>query len=301
MSGIIDMDYHAIDNVSELTVDDVHIDGKIITMTGNPGKTATITAGTGLKIETTDAAAGGANIEILADGAVDITGEGISLNAGNEELTLNSEDGVDIAQANVPTTVKGTLNVVGHVTVNSALDVAGDVTLNSTLAVVGDVTVNSALDVDMAITAPTFIGELNGTINTATTAETQAAGNNSTLIATTAFVASGTATNVSGVVAVANGGTGATTAEVARNNLGLYSGIHTWTNDSLGAITSTNTIDFNGEIDLTPTSVVTAIYRSDPGVNWVKYVLVDHDNEKITIELYADGTVGNTISYIIVN
>jgi hypothetical protein len=171
-------------------------------MTGNPGKTATITAGTGLTIETTDAAAGGANIEILADGAVDITGEGISLNAGNEELTLNSGDGVDIAQAGIPTTVKGTLHV------------NDDVTVNTTLTVVGP------------ITAPTFIGELNGTINTATTATTQLVGESSDKIATTAFVANGTATNVSGVVAVANGGTGATTAEVARNNLGLYTGVY---------------------------------------------------------------------------
>ena len=37
------------------------------------------------------------------------------------------------------------------------------------------------------VTAPTFLGDLNGTINTATTGVTQAAGDNSTLIATTAY------------------------------------------------------------------------------------------------------------------
>jgi hypothetical protein len=37
------------------------------------------------------------------------------------------------------------------------------------------------------VTAPTFVGDLNGTINTATTGVTQTAGNNSTLIATTAY------------------------------------------------------------------------------------------------------------------
>jgi len=37
------------------------------------------------------------------------------------------------------------------------------------------------------VTAPTFIGDLNGTINTATTGATQTAGDNSTLIATTAY------------------------------------------------------------------------------------------------------------------
>ena len=38
------------------------------------------------------------------------------------------------------------------------------------------------------ITAPTFIGDLNGTINTLTTAVTQSANNNSTKVATTAYV-----------------------------------------------------------------------------------------------------------------
>ena len=37
------------------------------------------------------------------------------------------------------------------------------------------------------VTATTFLGDLNGTINTATTGTTQTAGNNSTLIATTAY------------------------------------------------------------------------------------------------------------------
>jgi len=37
------------------------------------------------------------------------------------------------------------------------------------------------------VTAPSFLGDLNGTINTATTGVTQTAGNNSTLIATTAY------------------------------------------------------------------------------------------------------------------
>ena len=38
-----------------------------------------------------------------------------------------------------------------------------------------------------SVTSTTFLGDLNGTINTATTGVTQTAGNNSTLIATTAY------------------------------------------------------------------------------------------------------------------
>jgi hypothetical protein len=76
------------------------------------------------------------------------------------------------------------------------------------------------------VSATTFSGDLNGTINTLTTAATQAPANNSTKIATTAYVdteiAAGTATNVSGVVAITNGGTGATTASAGRKALGIY-------------------------------------------------------------------------------
>jgi len=59
---------------------------------------------------------------------------------------------------------------------------------------------------DGTLTATTFIGDLNGTINTATTATTQSAGNNTTKIATTAFVT--TASNAKVADAINNGTTG---------------------------------------------------------------------------------------------
>ena len=48
-------------------------------------------------------------------------------------------------------------------------------------------TTSTGVTVTGAATATTFLGDLNGTINTATTGVTQTAGNNSTLIATTAY------------------------------------------------------------------------------------------------------------------
>jgi hypothetical protein len=78
-----------------------------------------------------------------------------------------------------------------------------------------------------SVTATTFLGDLNGTINTLTTGTTQAAGNNSTLIATTAY-----ADAAAGAVPIGNylplaGGTltgalGGTSASFSGN--GLFGG-----------------------------------------------------------------------------
>ena len=88
--------------LSALTVDDVAIDGKIVTMTGSSGDTATITVGTNgtLDITTTDTAAAAANIQITADGTAELAGTtvtldsegGITLDANGGTITF-SDDG----------------------------------------------------------------------------------------------------------------------------------------------------------------------------------------------------------------
>jgi hypothetical protein len=76
-----------------LTVDDVAVDGKVVTMTGSSSDTAVFTAGTDgtLSIVTTDAAAAAANIQITADGTVDIDSAGV--------LTLDSGAAINIEPA----------------------------------------------------------------------------------------------------------------------------------------------------------------------------------------------------------
>ena len=54
--------------------------------------------------------------------------------------------------------------------------------------IVGDAQITGNAVLSGTVTATTFLGDLNGTINTATTAVTQTASNNSTKIATTAYV-----------------------------------------------------------------------------------------------------------------
>ena len=70
--------------LTALTVDDVAINGKVITMTGSASDTVTLTAGTNgtLDITTTDAAAAAANITITADGTFEAIGSTVTLDSG---------------------------------------------------------------------------------------------------------------------------------------------------------------------------------------------------------------------------
>ena len=70
--------------LTALTVDDVAINGKVITMTGSTSDTATLTVGTNgaLDITTTDDAAAAANITITADGTFEAIGSTITLDSG---------------------------------------------------------------------------------------------------------------------------------------------------------------------------------------------------------------------------
>ena len=79
--------------LTALTVDDVAVNGKVITMTGSSSDTAIFTAGTHgtLSIVTTDDAAAAANIQITADGTVDIDSAGV--------LTLDSGAAINIEPA----------------------------------------------------------------------------------------------------------------------------------------------------------------------------------------------------------
>ena len=72
--------------LTALTVDDVAVNGKVITMTGSSSDTAVLTAGTNgtLSIVTTDAAAAAANITITADGTFEADGTTITLDSAGD-------------------------------------------------------------------------------------------------------------------------------------------------------------------------------------------------------------------------
>ena len=77
-----------------LTVDDVGVNGKVITMTGSTSDTATFTVGTNgtLDIATTDDNAAAANIQITADGTAELAGTTVTLDSSGG-ITLNADSG----------------------------------------------------------------------------------------------------------------------------------------------------------------------------------------------------------------
>ena len=95
----------SVGTLGALTVDDVAIDGKVITMTGDTSDTVTITAGTNgtLAITTTDAAAAAANITITADGTFEAVGTAITLDSGaginleTDALSIGNNGDTDVA------------------------------------------------------------------------------------------------------------------------------------------------------------------------------------------------------------
>jgi hypothetical protein len=143
--------------LTALTVDDVVIDGKVVTMTGSSSDTAVFTAGTNgtLSIVTTDAAAAAANIQITADGTVDIDSAGV--------LTLDSGAAINIEPASGSAILlDGTISVdagvvTGATSITSTAfvgDITGDVTGTADVATVATtvtITDNESTDEDNAI------------------------------------------------------------------------------------------------------------------------------------------------------
>ncbi len=80
--------------LSALTVDDIALDAKTVTMTGSSGDTATLVVGTNgtLDITTTDASAAAANIQITADGTAELAGTTVTLDSSGG-ITLDADGG----------------------------------------------------------------------------------------------------------------------------------------------------------------------------------------------------------------
>ena len=104
------------------------------------------------------------------------------------------------------------------------------------------------------IVATTFSGDLSGTINTATTGTTQSAGNNSTLIATTAFVTA--AVTSEDTIAEMNDTTISSSANL--DLLQYNSSSSVWENKAIGAVVGTTQSASNNSTLLATTAYVDA-------------------------------------------
>ena len=92
-SCVVTSSLTSVGTLGALTVDDVAINGKVVTMTGSACDTIVMTAATNgaFSLVTTDTAAAAANITITADGTVDINSAGL--------LTLDSGAAINIEPA----------------------------------------------------------------------------------------------------------------------------------------------------------------------------------------------------------
>ena len=125
-----------------LAVDDVAVNGKVITMTGDTSDTVVFTAGTHgtLSIVTTDDAAAAGNIQITADGTVDIDSAGV--------LTLDSGAAINIEPAS-----GSAILLDGTISIDAGV-VTGATSITST-AFVGDITGDVTGTADVATLATT--------------------------------------------------------------------------------------------------------------------------------------------------
>ena len=212
--------------INELTVDDVAINGKVVTMTGSSGDTAVFTAGTNgtLDITTTDTAAAAANIQITADGTAELAGTTVTLDSGGG-ITLDADGGTitfaDAGSSLGTITSSGfTGNVVGNVTGNTSgtaatVTTAAQTNITSlgtlTTLTVDDVVINGKVVTMTGSTSDTavFTAGTNGTLSIVTTDDSAAAANITITADGTAELAGTTVTlNSSGGITLdADGGT----------------------------------------------------------------------------------------------
>ena len=103
---------------------------------------------------------------------------------GEQTLNLTGDQGIVVSGTIGSGAITSTGQITGTELEGTSLDINGNADISGNLTGVD------------TLTATTFSGDLNGTINTATTATTQSASNNSTKVATTAYVDAQVATIV---------------------------------------------------------------------------------------------------------
>jgi len=122
VTGAAQTNITSVGTLTALTVDDVAIDGKVITMTGSTSDTAVLTVAEhgALAITTTDDAGAAANITITADGTAELAGTTVTLNSSGG-ITLDADGGtITFSDNGVSLGTITSVGGVGHYSGNSA-------------------------------------------------------------------------------------------------------------------------------------------------------------------------------------
>ena len=129
----------SVGTLTTLTVDDVAVNGKVITMTGSTNDTATMTVGTNgtLAITTVDTAAAAANMTLTADGAFEAIGTTVTLDSGGA-INLEPASGSAILLDGTISVDAGVVTGATSITSTAFVgDITGDVTGNADTATLG--------------------------------------------------------------------------------------------------------------------------------------------------------------------
>ena len=253
--------------LTALTVDDVAVNGKVITMTGDTSDTVVFTAGAAgtLSIVTTDAAGAAGNIQITADGTVDIDSAGV--------LTLDSGAAINIEPAS-----GSAILLDGTISVDAGV-VTGATSITST-AFVGDITGDITGNADTATalaTARTIGGtSFDGTTNIAVALAT---------LATTVTITDNESTNESNALIFTAGG------DVDGGNLGLESDGTLTYNPSTGVVTATGFVGaLTGNATGTAATVTGAAQTNITSVGTLTALQVDNININLNTISSTAGT-----------
>ena len=220
---------------------------------------------------------GGSTNLVAATGRTSLGGTTV----GQNFFTLTNPSAITFPRVNADNTVSmldaatfrtaigaGTSSTTGTVTSVSGTGTVSGLSLSGTVTTSGNITLGGTLAVTpsnfASQTANTFLAAPNGTAGTPTFRSIVAAD-----IPTLNQNTTGTASNVTGTVAIANGGTGATSAAAALTNLGAYpssnpsgytSNTGTVTNVATGTGLSGGPITSTGTISLANTTVTAGSY-----------------------------------------
>jgi hypothetical protein len=206
---------------------------------------------------------------------------------GNGPITFSSNDSTFAGDVQAPGIYVGATNTSFDFYNNGTSYFNGAVTVDAAFTQSG----GDASTFSGTVTAPTFSGDLNGTINTVTTGTTQTAGNNSTLIATGTTQTAGNNSTLIATTAYADAAAGAVP-------IGNYLPLAGGTLSGPGNLTVGGTTNLSSTLTVVGVTTLANVGYLGDGLGSVQYTLQSANNGFGTIDFgdVADANIGR-LSY----